>query len=184
MSHGPRVNDTPAVNTAPTTAGRSIALVAAVASNGVIGSRNQLPWRIPDDLRRFRALTLGHAIVMGRRTWESIGKPLPGRQNIVLTRDPDLRREDIDFVPSLADAVAIAKRPEPIFVIGGEAVYAAALPVARRLYLTEIHRPFDGEARFPSYDRAAWRECSREQCRLDGPDGFGYDFAVYDRLAL
>jgi len=183
MSHGPRVNDTPGVNTVPTTAERSLALVAAVASNGVIGSRNRLPWRIPEDLRRFRALTEGHAIVMGRKTWESIGKPLPNRQNIVLTRDGDLRGEGVEFVRSLADAVALATRPKPVFVIGGEAVYEAALPFAGRLYLTEIHRAFEGEARFPDYDRGAWQERSRETRRLDGPEGFEYDFAVYDRLA-
>jgi len=160
----------------------SLALVAAVASNSVIGSRNQLPWRIPEDLRRFRELTEGHAIVMGRRTWESIGKPLPRRQNIVLTSDGALEHEGIDFVRSLGEAIAVAALPEPVFVIGGEAVYAAALPFAQRLYLTEIHRPFEGEARFPEYDPRSWRECSREAGRLDGAEGFTYDFVVYERL--
>ena len=159
-----------------------VALIAAIAKNGVIGIDNRLPWRLPDDLRHFRALTTGHALIMGRRTWESIGRPLRDRQNIVVTRRRDFQAAGCETAPSLADAIARVHLPEPVFVIGGEALYRAALPIAERLYLTEIGRDFDGDAHFPGFARDAWREISREARRLDGPDGFPYAFASYERI--
>jgi dihydrofolate reductase len=137
-----------------------ISIIAAVARNQVIGSGNRMPWRLPEDLKRFRRLTLGHAVVMGRRTFDSIGKPLPGRDNIVVTRSrewshPGCRAE----------------------------IYRLALPRAARLYLTEIERDFDGDAFFPDFDRSIWREVSRESRVLDGPEGFAYHFAVYEPRA-
>lgn len=166
-----------------TTPAHRIAVIAAVASNGVIGVDNRLPWRLGDDLRRFRALTAGHSIVMGRRTWESIGKPLPGRQNIVVTRRPPAQTPDLDFVPSLDAALARASLPDPVFVIGGEALFRDALPRADVLYLTEIERDFSGDARFPGFDRSCWRETAREaHTALDGVDTFTYHFVVYERM--
>jgi dihydrofolate reductase len=179
-----RVNDTPPPATAPSAARAAwprIALIAAVAQNGVIGADNRLPWQLPDDLRRFRALTTGHSIIMGRKTWESIGKPLPERQNIVVTRRPDFHAPGAQLANSLEAALALAILPEPVFVIGGEALYRAALPLARLLYLTEIQRDFEGDARFPDYARQAWRETSREASRADGPDGFAFAFTAYER---
>lgn len=160
-----------------------IALIAAVASNGVIGADNRLPWRLPDDLRRFRDLTTGHSVIMGRRTWESIGKPLPGRQNIVVTRTRNRAFPGVEFAPSLDAALAIANRPEPVFVIGGEALYREALPRAELLYLTEILRDFEGDARFPDFDRSRWRETSRKtHAALDAAGGLAYHFVSYERL--
>jgi dihydrofolate reductase len=160
-----------------------IALIAAVAHNGVIGADNRLPWRLPDDVRRFRDLTTGHSVIMGRRTWESIGKPLPGRQNIVVTRARDRAIPGVEFAPSLDAALELANRPEPVFVIGGEALYREALPRAELLYLTEILRDFEGDARFPDFDRSRWRETSREpRAALGAAGGLAYHFVSYERL--
>jgi dihydrofolate reductase len=180
------VNDTPPPAATPSAAadlralGR-IAVIAAVARNGVIGVDNRLPWRIPDDLKRFRALTMGHSIIMGRRTWESLSGPLPGRQNIVVTRQSDFRAAGAQTASSLQHALELATLPQPVFVIGGEALYRAALPLADTLYLTEIDRDFPGDARFPAFEHGEWRETSRESRHGNGPDRLDYAFAVYVR---
>jgi dihydrofolate reductase len=181
------VHDTPPLTASPSAPGRRtrrrIALIAAVARNGVIGADNRLPWRLPEDMKRFRALTTGHSVIMGRRTWESIGMPLPGRQNIVVTRAPRRSAPDIEFAPSLDAALEKANRPEPVFVIGGEALYREALPRADLLYLTEILRDFEGDARFPDYDHSLWCETARTvHGALEAPGAFAYDFVTYERL--
>jgi dihydrofolate reductase len=158
-----------------------LALVAAVARNGVIGAANALPWRLPEDLRHFRALTTGHAIVMGRRTFESIGRALPGRQNIVVTSRA-LDAPDVATARSLAEALAQVRMPPPVFCIGGGELYRAALPLADRLHLTEIDRDFDGDTRFPAFDRAQWREVERTSGRSEGPDPLEFAFVAYDRV--
>ncbi|MDQ2961925.1 MAG: dihydrofolate reductase [Pseudomonadota bacterium] len=159
-----------------------IALIAAVARNGIIGIKNRLPWRLPEDMRRFRALTTGHAVIMGRHTWESIGKPLSERQNIVVTHRMLRSTPDVEFATSLEDALARVRLPDPAFVIGGEALYREALSHADLLYLTEIDRDFAGDARFPEFDRARWRETARDaRTALDEPDAFTYYFVVYEK---
>jgi dihydrofolate reductase len=160
-----------------------LALIAAVAKNGVIGAHGALPWRLPDDLRRFRALTTGHTVVMGRKTWESLARALPERQNIVVTRQPEYRAAGATIAATLEDALARAARPAPIFCIGGGELYRAALPRADTLQLTEIDREFDGDAWFPAFDRKRWQETARSAHRLDGPDGFAYAFVTYRRRA-
>src|SRR2546422_4007219 len=184
VSQRASVHDPPASAASPSApwASPQVALIAAVAKNGVIGAHNRLPWRLPDDMKRFRMLTMGHAVIMGRKTWHSIGKPLPGRQNIVLTRGTDLATADCTVAHTLEEAIARASLPDPVFVIGGENVYRAALPFATHLYLTEIERDFAGDARFPTFDRRQWREIEREARQLDGPDGFAYYFAAYERV--
>ena len=157
----------------------ALALIAAVARNGVIGGGNTLPWRLPADLKRFRALTTGHTVIMGRRTWESIGRALPGRQNIVVTRRPDYAAEGALVASSLDAALQAATLPAPAFCIGGGELYALALPQAATLHLTEIDRDFDGDTRFPEFDRATWREAAREAHHA--PEGFGYAFVTYER---
>jgi len=159
------------------------ALIAAVAKNGVIGVDNRLPWRLPDDLKRFRALTTGHAVVMGRKTWESLPRALPDRQNIVVTRSLDFRAEGATTVSSLPDALARATRPAPVFCIGGSALYGEALPLADTMYITEIDRAFAGDATFPPWPRERWREVTREPHRLEGAGGFDYAFVTYRRIA-
>lgn len=175
------MHDTPAPAAPPSAAPR-LALIAAVAQNGVIGIGGRLPWRLPDDMKRFRALTTGHSIVMGRKTWESIGRPLPDRQNIIVSRRRELTAPGCVLAHSLPDAVRLAVLPEPVFVIGGETLYRDSLPHAELLHLTEIRRDFAGDARFPEFDRSQWRETSRETRRLDGNGGFAYDFASYSRV--
>ena len=157
-----------------------VAIIAAVARNGVIGRRNRMPWHLPEDLKRFRQLTLGHAVIMGRRTFESIGWPLAGRSNIVVTRSPDWTRSGCHATHSLEAALAAVREREDAFVIGGAQIYALALPVASRLYMTEIERDFEGDAFFPEFDRSRWREVSRESRVLDGAGGFSYHFVAYD----
>jgi dihydrofolate reductase len=158
-----------------------LALIAAVAANGVIGDRNRLPWRLPEDLRRFRAITTGHAVIMGRKTWESLPAPLPGRQSIVVTRDPDYPAAGADVATTLEQALALVRLPAPAFCIGGGELYRVAFPLADLLYLTEIERDYPGDVTFPSYDRDAWREISREPRQGEGPDAFTYSFVTRER---
>lgn len=164
----------------PVAAGRpSLYLIAAVAANGVIGSDGGLPWRLPEDLRHFKRMTQGHAVIMGRRTWESIGKPLPGRRNVVVTRQAGYAAAGAGVAPSLKAALALCKEQEIVFVIGGAGLYRAALPLADGLLLTEIHRDFEGDTRFPEFDRRQWRETDR--LPQVGADGTKFDFVKYLR---
>jgi dihydrofolate reductase len=155
-----------------------LAIVAAVAANGVIGDADRLPWRLPADLRRFRELTTGHTVIMGRRTWASLGRALPDRQNIVVTRQPGFDARGAEVAHSLRDALARARRPDPVFCIGGGEIYRAALPHAATLYLTEIARDVAGDTTFPAFDRRAWREVAREP---HSENGFAYAFVTYRR---
>jgi len=159
--------------------GPQVHLVAAVASNGVIGARGKLPWHLPEDLRHFKALTYGHPVIMGRRTWDSLGKPLPGRDNIVVTRSQGFDAPGASVAASLEAALALCADSPLAFVIGGGELYAAALACADVLMLTEIQRDYEGDARFPEFDRAAWRE--RERSAHSTVDGMGYDFVRYER---
>jgi dihydrofolate reductase len=157
----------------------AVALVAAVARNRVIGVDNALPWRLPEDLQRFRALTMGHAIIIGCKKWESLRRPLPGRQNIVVTRRAGSALEGADIASSFADALARVRMPAPAFCIGGGALYAEALPIASTMYVTELGRDFAGDTLFPAFERAQWRETEREP-RV-GADGLPFAFVTYVR---
>jgi dihydrofolate reductase len=157
----------------------ALALIAAVASNGVIGVANGMPWRLPEDSKRFRALTTGHAVIMGRRTWESLGRALPDRQNIVVTRRSDLIATGAQVVRSLGDALRAVTLPLPAYCIGGAELYAQALPLAQRLELTLLDRAFDGDTRFPDFDRTLWRETRRDTRRA--PEGYQFSFVTLDR---
>jgi dihydrofolate reductase len=151
-------------------------IVAAVACNGVIGVKGRLPWRIPEDLAHFKELTLGGALVMGRATFESIGHPLPGRSNIVLTRRPDWSREGVDVARSLSEAADLAvSRGQDLFVAGGAEVYRSALAIADRLELTEIDAEPAGDTSFPPVDWSRWREVARRPHP-------GFTFVTYERV--
>jgi dihydrofolate reductase len=156
----------------------NVYLVAAVAANGVIGRRGQLPWHLPEDLRYFKRLTLGHPIIMGRRTWESVGRPLPGRENIVVSRTAGYEAPGAAVASSLDAALALCAGEPVVFVIGGEQLFAEALPLAAGLVLTEIHRDYEGDTRFPAYDRSRWRETQREP--HTAADGTKFDFVLYE----
>ncbi len=160
-----------------------LVLIAAIARNGVIGIDNRLPWHLPEDLRRFKELTTGHAVIMGRKTWESLPpkfRPLPGRRNIVVTRNAGYRAEGATVVHSIEDARTAADE-ELAYVIGGAEVYAQALPLAARLEITEIDADFAGDAGFPVRDPAVWRESAR--ANHVSADGLPYAFVTYDRSA-
>jgi dihydrofolate reductase len=133
-------------------------------------------------MRRFRALTMGHSVIMGRRTFESIGGPLPGRQNIVVSRQSGFSAAGCETAASLREAIGCATMPAPIFVVGGEAIYREALPLAHALFITEIDRDFAGDARFPEFHREEWRETARELRHQEQPGGLRYAFAVYERI--
>ncbi|WP_405229288.1 dihydrofolate reductase [Lentisalinibacter sediminis] len=160
-----------------------VSLVVAAAANDVIGVDNRLPWHLPEDLRRFRDITMGKPIVMGRRTHESIGRALPGRRNIVLSRRPGFSAEGCEAADGLDAALALAQDADEVMVIGGAALYREALPLARRIYLTRLHRPFEGDSRFPSLDNADWRAAERQ----DFPGGeereLGYSYLTLERKA-
>ncbi len=158
-----------------------LALIAAVASNGVIGKANGLPWHLADDLKRFRSLTTGHATIMGRKTWESIGCALPSRQNIVVTRQYDYVAEGAIVAASLEDALRRVLLPPPAFCIGGAELFAVALPRADLMYLTELDLHFSGDTFFPVFDRGDWQEIAREARRAPPPDAFAYAFVTYRR---
>ncbi|HVQ62253.1 MAG TPA: dihydrofolate reductase [Burkholderiales bacterium] len=158
-----------------------VSIIAALARNRAIGRGNAMPWRLPEDLKRFRRLTMGHAVIMGRKTFESIGRPLPGRDNIVITRSRDWDPSGCVTVHSLEDALRAVDSSHDAFVIGGAQIYALALPFARRLYLTEIERDFEGDAFFPELDASSWRETSRERHAAGGTEGFDYAFVEYER---
>jgi len=158
--------------------GPRIYLVAAVASNGIIGANGGLPWRLPEDLAHFKRLTLGHPVIMGRRTWESLKGPLPGRDNIVVTRTPAYEAAGAAVASSLEAALALCWGEPVAFVIGGSRLFAESLPLAAGLVMTEIYRDFEGDTRFPNYDRSRWKETQRE--RHVTSDGMKFDFALYE----
>jgi len=159
-----------------------LTLVAAVSHGGVIGRDGALPWRIPEDAKRFRELTTGHPVVMGRRTWDSLPdrfRPLPGRRNLVVTRSPDWRADGAERAASLEEALQLAADAAEVFVIGGAEIYAAALPLADELRMTEIDADVRGDTFFPPYDAAAFEETSRE--RLVSETGVPFSFVTYER---
>lgn len=161
----------------------ALAIIAAVARNGVIGVDGGLPWRLPADLKRFRALTEGHAVIMGRRTWQSLGRPLPKRQNLVVSRRGAFVADGALVVPSLAEALAHVAMPGPVFCIGGSELYREALNIADTMYLTEINRDFEGDARFPAIVLQEWQEAEREAGPADPSADFTYSFVTYRRRA-
>ena len=158
-----------------------ISIIVAASTNNVIGAQGELPWRLSDDLRHFKKVTMDKPIVMGRKTWESIGRALPGRQNIVVTRQSGYTAEGCDVVASIQAAVSVAGDVEEIMVIGGSQIYDLALPMAQRLYLTRVHADVDGDAHFPPVDETVWTLISDERHAADERNEFDYSFRVYER---
>ncbi len=159
-----------------------ISLVAAVARGGVIGRDNAIPWRLPEDMARFRAITTGHPVVMGRRTWDSLSehyRPLPGRRNIVVTRNRDWHADCAERAGSLDDALRLLAGAPQVFVIGGAELYAAALPFADEILMTEVELDVEGDTVFPAFDREGFEEVSRE--RHMSATGTQFSFVTYSR---
>jgi dihydrofolate reductase len=164
-----------------------LALIWAMSRNRVIGRNNALPWHLSEDLRYFKRVTMGKPIIMGRKTWESIGRPLPGRTNIVITRDQNFQAGGARVVHSLDDALRLAEHvgviegADEVIVIGGAEIYALALPKAERLYLTQVHAEVVGDAWFPEFDLSQWQELAREDFKAEGPNPYPYSFIVLER---
>ena len=158
-----------------------ISLIWAMSDNGVIGRENTLPWHMPADLSHFRRITSGHPIVMGRKNYESIGKPLPQRTNIILTRDPSYRAPGCVVVHTLDEALEQTRNADKVFIIGGADIYRQFLPKADRLYLTQIHAHIDGDTFFPDYNPSLWHEIGREDHRADQKNPYPYSFITLEK---
>lgn len=154
-----------------------LAIIVARAKNGVIGVNNTLPWRLPEDLKHFKNTTLGHPIIMGRNTWQSLGKALPGRRNIVVSRNPDFEAEGAEVFSSLEDAIDACAGLDQVFIIGGAQIYDEALAYVDKLIITEVDIEVDGDAFFPNIDDMMWEETSRE---VHHNGDLGYAFVTYE----
>jgi dihydrofolate reductase len=159
-----------------------ISLIVAMSRNRVIGRNNAIPWRIPAELARFKQLTMGHHIVMGRKTWESIGRLLPGRTTIIVTRNPGLRVQGALIAASLPQALGLAAQDDEIFVIGGAEIFRLALPLAQRIYLTTVEIDIEGDTFMPQFDPAAWRCVSSEAHRADATNPLAWVLEIYQRV--
>jgi dihydrofolate reductase len=159
-----------------------ISLVVAAARNNVIGKGNALPWSLPADLKHFRDVTAGHTVIMGRKTFESIGRPLPKRRNIVITRQSDYAPEGVEVANSLDEALTMAAAEEEAFVIGGGQIFTEVLPRADRVYLTRVEQDVEGDAYFPALELSEWREVSRRDGVVDKENALPHTFLVFDRI--
>ena len=158
-----------------------ISLIVAVAKNGVIGTGGTMPWRITEDFAHFKAVTLGHSVVMGRKTYESIGRPLPRRRNIVITRNAELSIEGCKMAPSLEAALAMCEGEEEVFVIGGGEIYRQAMPLADKLYITHVGIEVEGDTRFPDIDPTVWHEVCREDFERGKDFEHPFSFVDYEK---
>ena len=161
----------------------TISIISAVSENDVIGKDNDLPWYLPADLQHFKRLTTGHTIIMGRKTFESVGKPLPNRTNIVISRQADYVANGCILAPSLENAIEKTPQQEnEVFICGGEAIYKLGLELADRLYITRIHQRFEGDTFFPIINSQIWKESKREDHDRDGKNNCAYSFITYKRI--
>ena len=154
-------------------------LIVAIDENNGIGKNNQLPWYLPADLKHFKVLTMGHPIIMGRKTFDSIEKPLPNRQNIIISRQTDLKIEGADVVHSLQGAIELCNNQEEVFIVGGSQIFEQAMPLAHKLYLTIIHHTFDADTYFPKINKAKWIEVEKSTHEPDERNAYSYTFITY-----
>ena len=159
----------------------TISIIAAVAANRVIGKEGDLPWHIPEDLKYFKRITMGKPVIMGRKTWETLDEPLPGRKNVVVTRQDDYKAAGAEVVHNLDDAMKAAGGAQEVMILNGAGIYEAALPRADRMYLTHIHEAFEGDTYFPEFNRNNWEVVERTESETaDGE--LTYSFVVYERI--
>ena len=158
-----------------------ISAIVAASSNNVIGNNGGLPWRLPEDLKRFKAITMGKPMIMGRATWDSIGRALPGRKNIVVTRRKNFVAEGCDVVATVDDAIAAAGEVDEVMIIGGGQLYRQLLPRTDRIYLTRVHANIDGDTRFPELDDSEWQVVSEESFPVSAEREFAFDILTMDR---
>ena len=159
----------------------TLAIIVAMAKNRTIGVNNTLPWRCPEDLKHFKALTMGHHMIMGRKTFDSIGKALPGRTTVVVSRDRNLKIDGCIVVHTLPEAIAACASDSQTFIVGGADIYAQTLDLADTLYITEIQQGVEGDAHFPQFNNDAWREIAREMRTQETPQPLEYHFVTYQR---
>lgn len=162
----------------------NVSLIAALTRAGVIGAGNTLPWRLPADLKRFKSMTLGHSLILGRKTYESIGRPLPGRRIVIVTRNPAYRRPGALIAASLERALALCAGEQEAFIGGGAELFAAALPLAQRMYLTWVEAEVPGDAFMPEVDWSEWQETHSESLAADADNPYATTFAVYERRPM
>jgi len=158
-----------------------ISIIAAMSSNRVIGFNDDLPWHLPPDLRRFKELTMGHHMIMGRKTFDTVGRPLPGRVTIVVTRQSDFCHQDVLVAHSIDDALRLAQNEEEVFIAGGGEIYRLTLGVADRIYLTVIDREFEGDTFFPIFDESDWQTVEVQEFPSDEQNPLGFAFLTLDR---
>ena len=160
-----------------------LSIIVAKAKNNVIGKNNQMLWHLSDDLKRFKQLTLNHTIIMGRKTFESLGRVLPNRKHIVFTQNPDFKvnNENVEVVHSLLQVQEYIESDEEMFVIGGAMIYHLLMPYVTKMYVTEIHKDFEGDTFFPKIDESVWKEISREKGPEDPENDFEYEYVIYEK---
>lgn len=159
----------------------NISIIVATDDQGLIGKDNDLPWKLSADLQYFRRITMGKPLIMGRNTHESIGRPLPGRQNIILTNNNNYQVEGCTVVNTIDEALSVCSDAKEVMVMGGASLYQQFLPQANKLYLTQVHASLDGDTWFPSWDKTKWREISREDHQADDKNDYPYSFISYQR---
>jgi len=159
-----------------------LSIIVATAKNRVIGKDNKLIWHLPADLKRFKQLTMGHHVIMGRKTFESIGKALPGRKTIIITRQKNYEAADCVVVKSLPYAIELCRNDSEAFITGGAQIYELAIPMIEKIYLTRIHHSFEGDAFFPELNKAAWKITFMENHKADEKNPYDYSFVNYERI--
>ena len=163
-----------------------LSIIVAKAQNNIIGKNNQLLWHLPDDMKRFKEITTGHVVIMGRKTFESIGKALPDRKNIVFSQNPDFKvnDENVKVVRSMLEIQEYIEDENENFVIGGAMIYNLLMPYVKKIYVTEIHKDFEGDTFFPKINSEIWEEISREKGPQDGENHFEYEYAIYKKKGI
>ena len=160
----------------------TISIIVALSENNVVGINNQLPWHLSADLKRVKSLTMGHHLIMGRKTHESIGKPLPGRTNVIITRNKNFKAEGCIVVSSLQEAFALSKNDSEVFIFGGGEIFREALPFVHKIYMTRIHHHMDGDTYFPELNPSDWKEISRQDFKADEKNNFNYSFIELEKI--
>ncbi len=160
----------------------NISIIVALSENNVVGINNQLPWHLSADLKRVKALTMGHHLIMGRKTFESIGRPLPGRTNVIITRNKNFKAEGCVTVSSLTEALERSKDDSEVFIFGGGEIFREGLPKVTKIYMTRIHRDFEGDTHFPELNSNDWKEISRQDFNADEKNNYNYSFIDLERV--
>ncbi|HNP48965.1 MAG TPA: dihydrofolate reductase [Bacteroidia bacterium] len=160
----------------------SLSIIVALSENNVVGVNNQLPWKLSADLKRVKGLTMGHHIIMGRKTYESIGRPLPGRVNVVISGNPEYKAEGCKIVASLSEALDLAMNDSEVFIFGGGVVFREALSKVNKIYMTKVHHVLDGDTHFPLLNPKEWKETERMEFKADEKNEYDYSFITLERV--